>query len=911
MLEGRSRELATLTERLAALRAGRSFALLLHGDPGIGKTTLLQAAADRALEDGFLVLRASGFEAETDVAYGGLRRLVEPLLVLRDRLPAGQAQALGSALGLEPPSAHDRFAIPVSLLALLGLAAGERPLLAIVDDVQWLDPASREAILFAARRLGPAPVGLLLAARDAEGAAVDAPGVDRLPVGPLDAASSRAVLERGSGALSAAVVDQVAEAAAGNPLALVEIAAALTPDQRAGRAPIDAPLRLGPLLEEAFARRAAGLPEPARRAITVAAAMESGPVGWLLEALEELFLDESALDAAERSQTLSVADGIVSFRHPLVRAAAYHAAGEEERRVAHQVLAASARDPARRAWHLAAAAGSADAGVAAALEEAAVHARAVGGHAEAASAFERAAELSTGERDRARRQLEAAHDLVIAGQPERALRLLESASRRAGQAERGRIARLRGNIAMRAGDPERATRDLVAEAERQLAAGERELAATLLFEASVGPMMTGDIDGQLPIIERAREAAGDELAEPQVLADLLMAEWYTAKGRDADAIGALARVVPRIDEVDLLASSEVVGMAAQCALLVGEHDTAERILDRLLAACREASALGRLAYPLTVHAQLVLRAGRGQEAFDELQEAIRLATETGQDSMLAFAHAMMARLLAGAGQFDAARASVEAALRAGRGTDGLDVHTRAAEAYVELVAGEPEAALAAVRATQAIERRRDFGQWAFTMVASDAVEALVELGRRDEAQDELERLAAWTAHSGSRWGRMATARGRVLLAGDDEVDAVAADAVAAAAGFPWAFEAARTDLAIGERLRRLRRRNDAREPLDRALTVFERLGAQPFVRRTRAALEATGTSRRSETAAGLAALSTPERRIAELVAQGRTNREIAAELILSEKTLERRLTALYRRLGIASRNELARLAAGD
>ncbi|HEY8582425.1 MAG TPA: AAA family ATPase [Capillimicrobium sp.] len=909
MLEGRSGELATLLDRLDAARDGRGFALLVQGDPGIGKTTLLREAADRAEAFGFLVLRASGFEAESDVPYAALRRLVEPLLHLREQLPAGQAQALGSSLGLDPPSPHDRFAIPAALLGLLALASAEQPLVAVIDDLQWLDPASRETVLFAARRLAGTRVGLMLAARDDQQAPVDAPGVERLRIEPLDAASARALLERGARRLAPAVVEQVTEAAAGNPLALIEVTATLTPDQRAGRAPLEGPLRLGPLLEEAFAQRSESLPEPARRAITVAAAMESGTVGWLLEALAQLGLDETALDAAERSQVLAVGQGRVAFRHPLMRAAAYHAARDDERRDAHHALAASASDPARRAWHLAAAVGAVDANVADALEEAAVHARAVGGHLEAASAFGRAAELSTGGRDRGRRELEAAHDLVIAGDPLRALRLLEGAAARVGAEDRPRVIRLRANVAMRAGQAEEATQDLVDEAERQLAAGDRETAAALFLEASVGPMMTGDIDGQARIIERARATATG--GPPSVLAELLLAEWHVAKGHDAQGGAALAEIEPRLEEIDLLDASEPVGMAAQCALLIGDDERAERIIDRLLDACRDASALGRLPYPLIVHAQLILRRGQGLDAWRELDEAIRLAADTGQQTMLAFAHTIMARLLAGAGDLDGARASVAQALRLSEGTDGLAVHAHGARSYVELVAGEADAAAEAARRALEIERRRGFAQRAFTMASGELVEALIAAGRRAEAEEELADLEAWVRESGSRWGAVAATRGRVLLAADDDLDACAADALAAAAELPWGFEAARTDLAIGERLRRLRRRTDAREPLDRALTVFERLGAESFSRRARAALEATGTSRRSETAAGVDELSTPERRIAELVAEGRTNREIAAELILSEKTLERRLTALYRRLGIASRNELARLVAGE
>ncbi|MDW5598794.1 AAA family ATPase, partial [Conexibacter stalactiti] len=354
LLLGRERELTRIEELLDQARAGRGGALLLHGEAGIGKTALVAAAAERATA--CLVLRASGYEASSALPYAGLRQLVAPLLPLREQLSQVQSQALAVALALQPPTPPTRLAVPLALVALLTLAAERRPVLAIVDDVQWLDPASREAILFAARRLGDAPVALLLAARTSEQQPFEAPGLPRLAVEPLDGDTARELLDDAGGALTEAVREAVAAAAAGNPLALLELPAGLTPAQRAGAEPLGLPLRLGPLLQDAFTRRIAELEPAERHAVTVAAALEQGPLSWLLAALARLGIPATALDAAERTRTVLVADGEVELRHPLLRTAAYYAGDDEERRSAHRALASTAPDPRRRAWHLASAA---------------------------------------------------------------------------------------------------------------------------------------------------------------------------------------------------------------------------------------------------------------------------------------------------------------------------------------------------------------------------------------------------------------------------------------------------------------------------------------------------------------------------------------------------------------------------
>lgn len=843
LLRGRERELSRIDELIAGASEAQGGALLLHGEPGIGKSALLTAAAERARER-LTVLRASGYEASATLPYVGLRQLVEPLLSLRELLAPVQAQALGVALALEPPSPQARLAVPLALLALLEVAAQRRPVLVVVDDMQWLDPASREAIVFSSRRLGGLRAALLLAARDGEdGTQTEAPGVERLALAPLDAASARELLRDEDAPLTEPVREAVARTAAGNPLALIELPAGLTPAQRAGRAPLGLPMRLGPSLQTSFLRQIELLEPQERQAVTVAAAIERGSLAWLLAALRELGVPEAALDAAERQRAIVVADGVVALRHPLLRIAAYYAGDEEERRAVHRALAATAPDSPRRAWHLAAAAVAADAGAADALEEAACAARAVGGHAEAAAAFERAAELSAEPVARGRRELEAAGEVAIVGDLDRALLLLDAAERHAGDEVRAAVARLRGSVAIRCGDPYRALRELTAEADHQLEAGDPAAAALLYLEASVAPMMTGEVGRQIAIVARAREASARSGGAEQVVTELVAAETLIAFGREAEGRAAMVPAVARLPEADPVAFGEIVGMAAQTSIWAGDFARAEEVIEAMLDACRAASAYGRMAYPLGVRAQLGYRRGAWTAALRDGEEAIQLARATGEEIMLAAALSWRACVDAARGEQRTASAAVAEAfalLDDGR-APGVGVHVHSAAALTALMAGRPEEAVEAARRAGELEWELGLRHPAATMWAGELLDGLGLAGREEELRAATAALADRARATGSAWAAAVAARGAVVLAADAEVDARAEEAVAAAAVLEMPFERARTDLAVGERLRRSQRRGDARGPLARALAGFERLGAEPLAARSASA----STRRRS------------------------------------------------------------------
>jgi hypothetical protein len=386
---------------------------VLHGEAGVGKTALLDAAAQEAEEVGMRVLHSRADEGTTELPWAGLRALVAPLGDLVEQLPEVQADVLRAALGTsgETSATPDRFTVPVALLGLLGAAAEERPLLLVADDVQWIDAGSRDALVFMARRLANEGVGLLLGARDGEGFDVEATRLPALRIEGLGRDDARALL---GADVAPAVADVLGEAVGGNPLALTEVAAALSARQRRGDEPLPQPLPAGARIAELYARRIAELPPSTRTAVGVAALMRLDRTDLLSAALAELDLTSDELFAAERAGVLELERGAVAFRHPLVRAAAAAALSGEDRRAARRALAAVAPDERLRAWHLAGAATGPDAEVAAALDAAARDARGRGAPAEALQAWERAAALSPRPADARRRWLEAARDALAA-----------------------------------------------------------------------------------------------------------------------------------------------------------------------------------------------------------------------------------------------------------------------------------------------------------------------------------------------------------------------------------------------------------------------------------------------------------------------------------------------------------------
>jgi DNA-binding CsgD family transcriptional regulator len=915
MIHGHPGERAQIASLVRAVREGHSQALLVEGPPGIGKSTLLAEAVAQAGD--LRVLRAQGFESEREIPYAGLFELLLPVLDLAAELPENQRRALHGALAIEAAPPRDRFSVPVAVLSLLGAATEQGPVLVLADDVQWLDDASREALFFVARRALHEGLGVLLAARDSDGGPIEDTGIERLGVGALDEASARAVLAHAAGELAPEVAEAIVGASAGNPLALEELPRLLSADQRAGRAPLAAPLGTEHALQQAFARRLDELPEPTQVALCAVAAAAGAPRELVVRALDELHVGEAALTPAARDGLLGDDADRLTLRHPLLAAAAYHSRPSSERRAVHVALAAVAAEPGRRGWHLSAAASGPDAVAAEAMQAAGEDARGRGAHGEAARAFARAAELSGDVEQRAARGLQAAIDAMLAGDLALAARLGAAAGRESSDPQVQLQAEMIGaRVAVRTGDPTGGRQRLEALATQLQQTGQGAMAAVLQLEAATVHMVTGDTEALLDMAVRAREqaeAAG--AAEVATLAVLVSGETLLAVGRTEEGERLLAATEPLLDQADPLSDlAELIGMAASSSLWVERFDRAERITGRMIEIARDAGAAARLPYPLDVRSQLNWRRGHWAAAYADAEESVRLARETGQLAQAAVALPALVRAEAGLGRLDAARAhGAEGLVLAERAAGEATVlHVLAALGFLEISAGRPDDAIAWLQRAAEIVRRRGYAQPALALFAGDHVEALIRAGRREEAEAELGRLAAEAQSTGGAWANAVTERCRALLAPDGEVEAHAARAMGWHDRVDMPFERARTELVLGERLRRARRRADARGPLERALEVFERLGAEPWAARTRTELTATGGAYRTEHEVSPADELTPhELQVALLVADGLTNREVAAALFLSPKTIEHHLSIIYRKLGLRSRAQLAALLASE
>jgi DNA-binding CsgD family transcriptional regulator len=900
MILSRAAELGTIEEWLDDLRAGNGRALLVRGEPGIGKTTLLDALADRCGDD-ITLLRARGLQTEAELAFSALADLVEPLVDDLGALPAPQAAALAAALALGPPAPGDRLAICVATLGLLRAVARRRPVCAIVDDVQWLDASSRECVLYAARRAGGS-VAVALAARDPW----ESP--DRLPelrVGSLPDDAARELLERSD--LAPSVAAALADAAAGNPLALVELPAALTEDQRAGIAPLELPIAPGSRLRGAFAGRLDALDPLARRAVLVAAAHIGDDLATIAAACTAAGTDVARLADAEERGLVRIEPASARFAHPLIRGAAYHDATPTERRDAHRALA-SVLDGERRAWHRAAATVGPNEQVAAELERAAGDAAARRAFASASAALERGARLSPDRDGVGRRLLAAGEAAGAAGAPERALALLVEAASAAVDANlRVQANHLLGRM-LAWGNAGEATTLLVAEAQQAAQRGDRALAATMLADAANACTNLNAYDRALELAERAVALLGDgdptEARAPvlTMLGWVLVLRGLTARGRAT--LQEAERLARGIDPLGPHWPWLHLLLRAQIPL--GEFERAYAESTTMCERAREAGALAALGGALLVAADVAYRLGDWSAADALTLEAIRVAGDNAQPGWQGFALTTRARLTAARGLERDSREAMATALEIAESqaiTAGL-TFVHGTIGFLEL---SLERVDAAIEELEGVERMVEGSHWdELTIVpwAPDLVEALVRAGRPADARsalDRLERQAQTTAVAGA-----AAARCRGLL--DDDFDAAFAEALTLDGRRPMPFERARTLLAYGRRLHRARRRVEARELLREALAGFDRLGAAAWAAQARHELRAAGARRR---APHEGVLTPQEKRVAAAVGRGASNRTIAAELFLAPKTVEFHLRQIYRKLGVRSRPQLVALLARE
>ena len=910
MLVSRAAELGTLDDLRDGLRAGEGRALLVRGDPGIGKTTLLDALAERGGDD-VTVLRARGVETEAELAFSGLSDLLLPVIGDRAALPEPQSDALAAALALGPPAPGERLAVCVATLGLLRAAAARRPVIAIVDDIQWLDASSRECVLYAARRAA-GPVAVALAVRDPADATLERAGLPELRLGPLDDEASVELLGCVAPDLAPPVAGALAEAAAGNPLALVELPAALTSDQRAGVAGLELPVIPGARLAGAFAGRIEELDPLARRALLVTAAYAGDDVSAVSAACGEAGTDAARLALAEERGLVRLGGGRVTFAHPIIRGAAYHAARPAERRRVHGALAGVLQGE-RRAWHLAAAAVGTDERVAAELEEVAGAAAARRAFASASAALERAARLSPDTEAAARRLLAAGQAAGAAGGPDRALALLAEASTAAGGGDlRARAEHVRGRIMVWSGSPGEATSLLVSEAERTVE-HDPALAATMLADAANGCTNTNAYLRAEALARRAVALLGDD-GDPQTRAPVLaLLGWVLVlRGKAPGARPVLSEAERLAHGLDQLGPHwPWLHLLLRARIPLGDLEQARSECETLCERAREAGALATLGGGLLVAADVALRLGDWDVADATTLEAIRVAGDTGQPAWHGFALATRARLLAARGLEAESREATRTALGIAE-SEGISSGLRfvyGAYGFLELSLGRVDAAIEQLEAVERIVEGSGLEEPTLVPWAPDLVEAYVRDGRTEDARRVVTTLERQAASAGTAFAGVLAARCRGML--DEDFDPAFAEALALDDRRPMPFERARTLLALGRRLHRARRRAEARERLREALAGFERLGAAAWAGQAQDELRAAG-ARRRRAAARDGALTPQELRVAAAVRRGASNREIAAELFLAPKTIEFHLRQIYRKLGIGSRSQLvATLARGS
>src|SRR5277367_101229 len=900
MLLGRADEQREIDQALTRARSGASAVLALVGEPGIGKTALLGYAAERAA--GMRLLRARGIESEAQIPFGSLLELIRPALVLLDKIPAPQAAALEAALALRPAAAQDRFAVGAATLSLLAAYAEQAPVAVLVDDAQWLDGPSAAALLFAFRRLVPDPVAVLIAVREDEPSLLDGADLPVLRLGGLSL-DEAALLAPG---LSPEAVRRLHRATAGNPLALRELAAD-SGDQDLMLAPEGAPVMVSARISGAFLRRASLLDPTARQALVLAAISGTGDLAILERAAARLDSDLSGLAAAEQAGLVSLGAGTVEFRHPLARSAVYADAPASQRRAAHRAMAAVLpdRDADRRAWHLAAAAVGLDQAASAALAQTGARSRDRSAYATSSAAFERAGRLTAGGERRAWLLWQAAESGWLGGLTDRAVVLLDEARALAGDARTLiEVDRLAGHIATLRGPVMNGHAILTAAAAR----ADPESAVAMLAEATSACFFAGNAAEMLAVAEKAQvEGLPGLPVRAQFLAAMALGTARIFGGDAAAGTEALHEAVTLAENsAELRDDLRLLHWLAVAPLFLREDGAGRSLLGHALQTARSRAAVGVLPLALNLIARDQATTDRWAVAEATYQEAIGLARESGQQTELAFGLAGLAWLHARRGREEEGRAAASEALELSRG-----MGTRLYEIWATAALGELELGLGdAARAVAVFEcQQRLLDELVITdpdlSPAAELVEAYLTIGRHGDAQRVASRFSAEAVAKGQPWSLARAQRAEGMLAGEDGFAATFKRAIGLHEQTPDAFEAARTRLAFGQRLRRSRNRVLAREQLRTAADEFDGLGARPWADRARAELAATGETHRRRDGASIDDLTPQELQVALLLTSGKTTRETAAALFLSPKTVEYHLRHVYQRLEIHSREELA------
>jgi DNA-binding CsgD family transcriptional regulator len=900
-LLGRRSECETLDRLVQGVRSGQSRVLVLLGEAGIGKTALLEYTAGRA--SGCRIARAAGVEAEMELPFAGLHQLCAPMLDGLERLPDPQQDALRVAFGLQGGATPDHFLVALAVLSLLAEAAEERPLVCLVDDAQWLDRGSAQALAFVARRLLAERIAMVFAVREPHPADALA-GLPELAVEGLADGDARVLLASAlPGMLDERIRDRIVGETHGNPLALLELPRGLTPAELAGGFGLPDRDPLSGRIERSFRRRFESLAPDSRRLLLTAAAEPIGDVTLLWRAAERLGIAPEAAAPAEAAELIALG-ARVRFRHPLVRSAVYRAAPVPERQEVHRALAEATDpevDPDRRAWHHAHAAAALDEAVAGELERSAGRARARGGVAAAASFLERAAELTPDPARRGERALAAAGAKLEAGSREAGEELLATAELAPlDEAQRARLQRLRAQIAFVFGRGSDGPR-LLLDAAKRLEPHDPALARESYLEALGAAMFSGRLDAG--VIEVAEAAAAAPAAPPPRRSVDLVLDGLARLCTEGPAAGVPPlKVALRAVRDEALGGHEEIMrwlllspiVQSTAVFELWDDDAFHALSSRAVRLARDTGALALLPVALVYRSGAQVFAGELDSASALIQEADEIAVATGNAGF------RFAGVLVGAWRGVEAEAMelINAGLES-RGEGRVPALAGYATAILNNGLGRYEAAV------EGAMRGSDDGDWGYDGASlPELVEAATRAGLPEVAAAALLRLEERARAAGTDWALGVLARSRALLSDGEDADGLYREAIERLGRTRIRAELARAHLLYGEWLRREGRRVDAREQLRSAHELFARMGAEAFAERARRELTATGETVRRLTVETRDALTPQEAQVARLAQQGQTNQEIGAELFISARTVEYHLHKVFAKLGIRSRKEL-------
>jgi DNA-binding CsgD family transcriptional regulator len=902
-LLGRDREITVLRDLVDHIDE-RGGALVVRGEAGIGKSALLAEARTHAETRGVRILTVTGVQTEATLPFAGLHQLLRPILAESDALPGRQREALLAAFGMTDAVAPDPFLIALAALELLSGAASQAPLLLIAEDAHWLDRSTADALVFVARRLNQEPIVLLAAARDGMESGLLEAGLPELRLEGIDAQSASMLLDAHASDLPRSVRERLLVEAAGNPLSLVELPTALRSERERGEAPFLTVLPLSIRLERAFLARASGLSDAARTVLLVAAVDDGNAVVEVLSASAMIVGGESA----EQALACAILSGLVTtdgaalwFRHPLVRSAIHQAATVAQRHAAHAALADVLVDqPERSIWHRAASVFGPDEAVASELEIAAIRARHRGAVTLAVAALERAARLADNPARRRDRLLRAAEMALGLGQRDLVARLVrETEPLELRPVERAKMIWVQETIEVsRLGDPAR-EQSLLWLARLAADEGDTKLALDLLWlvasrcwwanhDQAIRDLVVAEVD-------RLVSAHGD-LRVPAILAILA---FVAPVERGRDIMCRLVTAAP-----DNGGELEAIRLAGSGAIMLGAFDLAAGFLDTSVTGLRPEGRLGHLARSLIQRGWAAVFLGNWPLAAQDLDEGERLARETSQPQWEAAAQARKAMLAGLRGEHDLAESLAGDAQRTllPIGGNFILATVQWARGLIALGRGRP------AEAYDYLQRMMEPGDPAYhyflrCWVIADLAEAAVQSGHRDAARAVMEELEHVAQQTPSPWLHVALRYARPLLADDEEAGALFQKGIGTEMA-KWPFYQARLQLAYGTWLRRRRRAVESRALLRAARDTFDALGAIPWGARARRELRASGETSRQRAVDAWDQLSPQELQIAQMAAQGLSNREIGERLFLSHRTVGFHLYRIFPKLGITSRAEL-------